>query len=223
MINFYEKNYKILYSKFPNIAKSLDKIDDFNDIEVKETNEGRVIFYKNQCLDNAYKPITASKKWLEMQTIEGKNIFIFGFGSGYHVRECIEKNKESSVSVIIPSATLFKKALEINDVSDTLENISNIIFVDDNNLEITFDNDSELLIRPQEQVFFSEVLSKIKTRFFSKKGFSALNPKIGVLGAMSGGTLPMLAYLGNALTNLNQKFRLLDTAPLIKVIIICRA
>lgn len=217
MTNFYEQNFKVLSDKFPNIANELINIDDnTNDIKVQETSEGNVLYYKEGCLDNAFKPISAAQKWIDTQHVDfldNKNIFIFGFGSGYHVRVCIEKNINNQISVILPSLLLFKKALEIQDVTDILCNLKNLIFVNNTNFDEYFTPNTELLIRPQEQVFFYDEINKIKTSFYSKKGFSALNPKIGVLGPFAGGTLPMLAYVGNALNKLDLKFRSLDVEP----------
>ena len=216
MANFYEQNFKVLNEKFPYIANNINDINNFDEIEIKDTEEGKVLYYKGACLDNAYKPNAAAKKWVDTQNIDfsnNKNIIIFGFGSGYHIIECIKRNVNSKISVIISNYSLFKKALEIQDLTDAINKITNIISIDCNNFEKYFEGDSEFLIRPQEQIFCYDALNKIKTAYFSKKGFSALSPKIGILGPMQGGTLPMLVYVANALSNLNQKFRCLDMEP----------
>ena len=138
MANFYEQNFKVLNEKFPYIANNINDINNFDEIEIKDTEEGKVLYYKGACLDNAYKPNAAAKKWVDTQNIDfsnNKNIIIFGFGSGYHIIECIKRNVNSKISVIISNYSLFKKALEIQDLTDAINKITNIISIDCNNFE----------------------------------------------------------------------------------------
>ncbi len=216
MMNFYDKNYQILCDNFIDIANSIKNLqDDFENIEAKETAEGPVLFYQGQCLDNPSKPMTAGRKWIESQKVDENqkcDVVIFGFGAGYHI-EAFQKNKASKLTVIISSKKLFKKALQIKDLENVFSKIDNLIFYDSPNLKRYLTEHSELYIRPQEQALFYDEANKLKPIFYGNKGFDTLSPKIGVLGPMSGGTLPMIVYISNALTALNQKHRVFDMEP----------
>ena len=74
MANFYEQNFKVLNEKFPYIANNINDINNFDEIEIKDTEEGKVLYYKGACLDNAYKPNAAAKKWVDTQNIDFSNI-----------------------------------------------------------------------------------------------------------------------------------------------------
>ncbi len=217
MTNFYEKNYQILCDKFLDIAKSMDATKDIfaDNIKIKETEEGPVLCYNGQYLDNPTKPLSAGKKWIESQQINNKknfNTVIFGFGLGYHIENFVKKDNYK-LTVIISLKELFKEALKLRDLKNAFDKIDNLIFYDSSNIKGYLSQNSEFYIRPQEQALFYNEANTLKHIFYGNKGFNALSPKIGVLGPMSGGTLPMIVYLDHALTALNQKHRIFDMEP----------
>jgi spore maturation protein CgeB len=58
----------------------------------------------------------------------------------------------------------------------------------------------------------AEACTRIKAEFYGKRGLALLKPNIGVLGPLSGGTLPMVAYACRALFGLEQRFREYDVS-----------
>lgn len=216
MANYYNENFKILKERFPKIANKIENISqDCNDVYAQETQDGCVVFYKNQCLDHATKPIAAAQKWIKGQQINKlENIIIFGFGTGYHIEEIFNTGYNGKCVVIVSSCEAFKKALEVKDQREILNKLENIICSDDKESQKNYLSKSySLIIRPQEQSLFYNDVANIKSFFYGQKGFDNLNPRIGILGPFSGGTLPMVVYLKNAFKEINQNCKVYDMSP----------
>jgi spore maturation protein CgeB len=209
----FEKNFQILSLKFPRVAAFIaEHLNRSSTAYISETSEGPVVNFEGQCLDHQTKPASAAEVWAErafstpkMDNLDA--VVIFGFGGGYHVESVIRRSKV--VVVVEPSADSFLLALKTRDLSQTIEQLNNLV-VGLNALPESLPERIELLIRPQTQAIFSEHLSKLRNFCFEKRGFTALNPKIAVVGPLMGGTLPITGYCTRGFAQLNQFTRQLD-------------
>ena len=221
LIDSRDKNKKSLYQKNLDSLKNnilINRLNECNinsDLKIERINstEGSVILYDGQCLDHRDKPVTSARIWASKQLNEdrikqAKNLIIFGFGSGYHVKELVEKFK-GKITVIEPSLEVFKSALEANDFGDTLCSIHNFIIGNIEELEL-IQEEHEILIRPQTQSVFPEWYVKTTSFINGKKGLATLKPGIGIIGPLQGGTLPILSYTTKSLLSFGQRAKGLD-------------
>ncbi len=215
----FERNLEVIKSRFPEAYLRLmaPNKEDVN-VSVANTEQGPVINLNNQCLDHPSKPSTAAESWVKKCLAEGryskaKAIIVFGFGTGYHVDELIEE-AEARIGVVEPCIAAFKLALSVRDLEFSLSRLAWLYLGDDPNIT-NFDEESELLVRPQAQLFAVNLVNKIKGKFYGVKGFTDLRPSIAVVGPFQGGTLPITAYTTNALMGLKQRVRQIDTSPFV--------
>lgn len=212
-VGSWDKNISILERKFPLVAEQVKATSDDSKVDSQPTSQGLVLLENGQCLDHPTKPVDGAKVWVERLLREKKyekvtSISLFGFGAGYHVEE-IQKRSAAKVSVIEPSVAAFKEALKVRDLSEVLEHIDRL-YLGTGILPEAFESNSEFAIRPQTQSLYSDYCSEVRNRFYSSRGFTSLRPKIGVLGPIEGGTLPMVAYVSRSLGTLKQRGRPLD-------------
>lgn len=95
--------------------------------------DGRVLF-----LEGKYNPDASIKKWiLGQKKFENKSvIIIIGFGNGNHIKELIEKTKDSSVLMIYePCINIFMHAMREVDLSEVFESKKIALFVEGINTE----------------------------------------------------------------------------------------
>lgn len=213
----YCKNVEIVKSRFPKVfgllLQALPDKTPSGCIEVKETGDGAVIWCQGQCLDHPTKPKQAAEVWVkrllnETKYIDSEEIVVCGAGAGYHVEELINAGTKR-IAVVEPSIEAFDAALKARDLSVLLGQVENLC-VGDGELPKFFTEKSELVLRPQTQVLYGEYCSRLKAAFYGRRGFTALHPKIAVLGPLQGGTLPIMNYTTNALQALKQRSCELD-------------
>ncbi len=202
--DFEEKNLKILKKRFPKIESELKKIT--SRCTVQNLEEGVSISLDGHMFDHPSKPLSGGEAWAKRSLSnlnESDHLIIFGFGSGAHVRALLSLT-DKKISVIEPSLEVLKTVIEVTDVTDILDKIENLWI----NEEI--DKPGELLIRPQHQALFPEVLSKVKSRVYGARGLDLLKPSIAVLGPLQGGTLPITEYTSRGLPVIGQKGRTIN-------------
>lgn len=212
----FDRNIEIIKARFPRAAGLiLESRRNYTDIVVSDTEEGSVIINSGQCQDHPTKPKSSGEAWatrslLDPRIADAEAIIVYGFGVGYHVESLISKAK-SKIIVIEPSIESFRRALETRDISQALSQLSDLC-VGTQFLPENVPSRVELLIRPQTQALFTDHVSKVRTFSYEHRGFAVLKPKIGIVGPMAGGTLPIAGYCANSLGNLNQLTREIDVS-----------
>jgi len=212
---YLERNLRQLREKFPEVFSLVNDSAQKSAAEVKDTEEGPVIYLKNSCLDHPQKPLAAANAWAkkllaEPRMQEAQAISVYGFGAGYHM-EALAEVTQKKLGVIEPSLDAFQAALSARDLTSIFGRISTLVvgaMVD----EQFFDETAELAVRPQAQVTAPEHCLDIKSKFYGKRGLQVLHPKVAVLGPLQGGTLPIGAYCVKALGDLRQRNRYYDMA-----------
>jgi len=213
---FFDKNMRCLSDCFPELYQSVKSFNlEFQNVEVKSTEQGGVIWYRGQCLDHPSKPLGAAEKWArsalaEKRTQECNAIVLFGLGGGYFA-EALTAQTEKDITVIEPSMEVLVKALWNRDLTAILPKIKHLFLYEENtDLSPFISESSELFIRPQYQASFPELASKVRSAFYGVRGLSLLKPNIAVLGPLHGGTLPITGYTARGLGELNQRVRTID-------------
>jgi spore maturation protein CgeB len=186
------------------------------DVNITNTADGPVIAKKGLPLDHATSPRSSGDKWAKgilgsLKDLK-ERVFVFGFGSGYHIRSLLEHGIKDIV-VIEPERDLFSLALTLNENEKLVSRLTAIIHED--NLELInsfYQNGAPFLVRAQYRTLYPDILSEVKTLLYSEELFKNLQPKIAVIGPLHGGTLPIAHYSARALTNLGLRVRLIDTS-----------
>ncbi len=208
-------NLEALRRYFPEVAGQLAAAGalDMREIAVRSTPDGAVIECGGQCLDHAEKPVSAAEIWAkrllaEKRFEEADRIIVYGLSAGYHIRALLAQS-DKEIAVIEPRLDVFSAALDAVDLSGILSAIKSLEIGTGARLDAITPS-SELSVRPQSQVVSADYCSKVKSFFYGKRGIRSLHPKIGVLGPMQGGTLPITSYCTRGFLSLNQRSRELD-------------
>lgn len=211
-------NMRILADRFPAIHAQLEdylaNATEESLIEVKQSNEGPVVYFNNQCLDHPEKPVAAAKKWTasilnQLKQDDAQSIAVYGLGAGYHIEAIAQKIDR--LIVIEPHLAVLNALIRSRDCS-TLFSAIKVLAVGDQIDETVFRSDTELYVRPQAQVSASEHCRHIRSRYYGERGLAKLHPKIAVLGPLQGGTLPIAGYTSKALRGLNQRVQDLNVS-----------
>lgn len=214
-----ERNLRILSDRFPEAAAclkaKLNEGEAQSDIEARSTEEGPVLYQRGQCLDHPTKPVAGAASWSKRVRADAagqdcEHLIVFGAGCGYHM-EALLNLGQRKISLIEANVDVLLAAFQVRDQASWLKEIHGFSIGEQQDIPF-IDANSELCMRPQSQAVESEYCSRIKSLFYGTRGLTALHPKIGVLGPMQGGTLPIAAYTGNALLGLKQRMRSLDVS-----------
>lgn len=211
--NCFEKNLSTLKEKFSHLmTEVLNTSAALDGVQVDDTADGKVIFIAGQCQDHPQKPIAAGESWakrlLQEQRIQDANhLVVLGFGCGYHIDALLALTTKR-VSVIEPDIASFRRALEVRP-QQSLGRLFTL-HLGSKHLPQCFDQNCELVVRPQTLTYASDYTTKVKALFYGKRGIAALQPTIAVIGPIMGGTLPMVPYTMRALGELKQRTRDFD-------------
>ncbi|MCB0317691.1 MAG: class I SAM-dependent methyltransferase, partial [Bdellovibrionales bacterium] len=211
----FRNNYSVLKERFPHVAKLLlDYLNSSNpeSIELRSSEEGLSLFCMGQCLDHPTKPVSAAKKWAELAVRQysvnrSDSILVYGFASGKHIYELL-KITEKKVAVYEPSLAVLRIACENFELREVFNKLSD--FWVGKEVTDSLPENAELIIRPQTQAVEPLPCAELKSKLYGVRGFKELNPKIGVLGPLMGGTLDMTTSVGRSLVTLDQRVNLYD-------------
>ncbi len=210
---YWAANLTVLRQRFPHLAKLVEGFTG-EPSQLGSTEDGPVIFDRNQVLDHANKPKSAGDVWAKRALSEprigsAKRLVVFGFGAGYHV-DSLLRLTDREVAVVEPSLQNFVTALKIRPLQKILENLVGIAVGAE--APEFLDQHTEVLARPQTQVVYGDQLTALKAACYGKRGATTLHPTIAVLGPLHGGTLPIAGYTSRALREMKQRTRDLDVS-----------
>ncbi|GAB4264452.1 motility associated factor glycosyltransferase family protein [Thermincola ferriacetica] len=144
-MNWYERNLAVIRKRDPALAEKISAYQDepFN-IEVVESKvagiptlkikkDGREAF-----LHSPYNPLAENERLAKRMTGgEEDEVIVIGFGLGYHIEQFLKKyDNNKRLLMIEPEILLFKKALELRDLSFILEHESLVLSVGDDKLAL---------------------------------------------------------------------------------------
>jgi hypothetical protein len=141
--SIYRKNIELFKEKYPQSWNNIKDKQDTKFVPIitkaKDGNATISVVSKNNeiCIHSRYKPLDEAHKRVQNLKIKDKKmIIVFGFGAGYHIREFLaNKQKETYIIVVEPSASIFKKVMECIDISDILSNDKVILLVSNDEID----------------------------------------------------------------------------------------
>ena len=210
---FFQRNMEIIRQRFPQAHSLLQGVHTCESIRIADSEEGEpVVFLNGIPLDQPSKPRRAARVWAERtltseRVKSAKDLIVAGFAGGYHIEELLQLSGKS-VRVVENNAQMLKAVLSIRDLSALLNNIS-ALHLDFKHWDTPsasggeqIRGDSQLVVHPQTRAAGGKWVSELQRVFWSDRGFAELNPSIGVVGPVYGGTQPMAIYTSDALRRL---------------------
>ena len=211
-----QRNLNTLRGRFPSQYQLLTvETQTSTAVEVRETEQGVVLYEDGQCLDHPSKPVSGAEAWVtrlfnEQRVADADTLVVIGVGAGYHI-EAIQA-RGSTVSIVEPSVSVFWALLESRDITAILANAEHLFLGERFEARCFESGDAALAVRPQAQALYPELCRSVKSMLYSTRGFSSLHPSFAVLGPLQGGTLPTTVYTTDALSRLNQRVRQIDVS-----------
>lgn len=221
--DFFRSNITALEDRFPDVAKAILNLPlskAGQDVEIKQTADGAVLWRDEVPLDHPEKPIAAAKAWVKRTLNDSRyaaasHIVVLGFGCGYHL-EALRVAKEREVSCIEVDLATLRMALEARDLRAIIGELSALSVFDGSSYIGTrladFDPDAEIVIRPQAVTLDGDNANRVSVEFNARRGLKGLKPRLAVLGPLQGGTLPIAYYTTSGLQGLGQKVRGIDVS-----------
>jgi spore maturation protein CgeB len=221
-----EKKNRELLAIVPGGERALESIASFlerehEESESRQTDEGKIILFKGQCLDHPTKPKTAAQGWAERSlnsdaAQEADTLFVYGLGGGFHLKELLDRTR-ARVVVIEPQPAVLAALLRNGSYHEWLGKLAGIYVGQEvEEFRAAWESDfltAHLLIRAQSQVGSLEFCRSVKNSLYFQKSLTQLNPSIAVLGPIQGGTLPIASYSLSGLISLGQRARFVDMSP----------
>lgn len=209
---------RILAQKFPEAAAALAEVEPKNDwIEIRNSNDGAVLFVRGQCLDHPTKPVAAAEKWATQifRKIDAKtaSVTVVGVGTGYHIEALLKLREQAGfpfqLHLIEPSPAILNASLKARDARPWLERVASL----QTGQKAKVPSPCDLFeVRPATLSYEEGELQRLRRDHFGQRGLSLLAPSIGVVGPFHGGTLPIMQYVTLTLQLLNQRVRPIDVS-----------
>lgn len=204
-----------LIARFPNLGAQYPNEQKPASIEIRSTEEGPAMFLDGIPLDHVHKPRSSAHAWAKQIVADPRyrdcdEVVLVGLGSGYHVEALRAHGCKKPIHVLEDSLAVVKAAAESRP--DTWVHTITSLSVGANAKVPDGERKIEIFTRAQSQAAAPEFCSRIRSDFYGSRGLSLLKPQIGVLGPLSGGTLPMVPYLCRGLYGVGQRFREYDVS-----------
>ncbi len=218
MGQYFEQNMEVLRKRFPDVARLVDgAVTKADVLEVRQSDQGPVIFSAGQCLDHPEKPVAGGDVWAKRLAQEERykncsHAVIVGCGAGYHIESLLALEAGSGnkkISIVEPDAAVLREAFKIRDCRKWLSALE-ILVTGENPSLPELSGQAELWVRPQTSAVNPDVCEKLRSQFYGQRGLSLLNPTIGVAGPIQGGTQPIMEYVARALVMLGQRTHMYD-------------
>ncbi len=158
MEKYFDRNIKIVRSRFPKVLGIENKI--FDSIIIEETRSGdQTLRFNDLLIHSGYDPKKEAAKFAQ-KTQEGNKVFLYGFGLGYHIKSILER--------IGPTGSLL--VVELNS------EILSASFSSTDHTEILNDPRFFLISNPNQQIAAKEISKQM-----SKLGVLSNNQNTDIL------------------------------------------
>ncbi|MBI5636660.1 MAG: glycosyltransferase [Nitrospinae bacterium] len=200
-MRYKEQNSGLLKKFHPHLAPLLEPNIDAA-IETQQAKNGLPVFkYEGVAMHGAYKPEEEGARLLAQMDQGVKNVIVFGLGYGHHLRDAVGAGL--NVTVVEPSAAIFKSAMENADMAFALEKCR--IFVGKRVRRVLDDYDcrgARIMAHRPYLRFFQAEYDKLEVSFITRKLVAERKPRILLAGPIYGGTETTFRYVKEALTAL---------------------
>lgn len=208
-MRYKEQNAALLQKRHPHLALMLDDANSAA-IETLRAKNGLPVFkYEGVAIHGAYKPEEEGSRLIAQIDPGVKNIIVFGLGYGHHLRDAV--NAGLNVTVVEPSAAIFKSAAENADIGFVLEHCR--IFVGKRVRRVLDDYDcrgAQIMAHRPYLRFFQAEYDKLEVSFITRKLVAERKPRVMLAGPIYGGTETTFRYVKEALTTLGAEVAAFD-------------
>lgn len=211
----YEANMRALKEHFPDVHAAVEAAEpaSLSGVHVTETPQGPAVWRDGTCLDHAEKPQQAASAWAaralqEKRVGDAPNLFVVGFGAGYHIESLMACGATRKVWCCEPNVAALRAAMAARDLTLCLSSLAGLRVgtPDLSNIQ----GELELLVRPQNTLLDGHAVQPLRSQIVSRRGLLSLHPRIAVLGPLQGGTIPIGYYTQAALQRFGQHSRGID-------------
>ncbi len=208
-MRYKDQNATLIKRRHPHLAPVLNEANS-RAIETLQAKNGLPVFkYEGVAMHGAYKPEEEGTRLLAQIDQGVKNVIVFGLGYGHHLREAV--NAGINVTVVEPSAAIFKSAVENADIGFVLEHCP--IFVGKRVRQVLDAYDTrgaQLLTHRPYLRFFQTEYDKLEVSFITRKLVAERKPRVMLAGPIYGGTETTFRYVKEALITLGAEVTAFD-------------
>lgn len=215
----YEANLRVLQDRFPAVAAQLIRVSNSSALEILRSPQNEpVIVYNKIPLDQRDKPLRAAEAFIQRAMISFKSpevqgVVVFGCGTGYHIEQ-LQKLNNAPIYLIEPNPAVLKAAMGVRDLRSVLSKLHSLTLTVKDATQLKQDVAAgraiEVLFHPQTKVLAAEEAAALGRAVYSVKARAQLQPSIGVVGPLYGGSLPISHSVMRALFHLEQRMRPFD-------------
>ena len=216
------KNLASLDLRFPDAAAWLRSEQPTDAISVLTAPGGLpVLSFRGQSLAHKEKPVRGGESWAEQvlntpRYRDAQELIVIGIGSGYHLDALLGRT-DKRIHLVEPLPEIARAVLETHDVRPILDRLASFSLGNSTVAEVIAGLEdrgkAQVVVYPQSQAYAGEALDTIKRALIRERAFEELQPSIGVVGPMYGGSLPIARYVANAFNMLGQRTIGFDLSP----------
>lgn len=208
-MRYKEQNAALVQKHHPQLVPML-AVANSAPIETLAAKNGLAVFkYEGVAMHGAYRPEEEGPRLLAQIDQGVKNVIVFGLGYGHHLRDAV--NAGLTVTVVEPSAAIFKSAVENVDIGFVLEHCR--IFVGGGVRRVLDDYNcrgGQLVGHRPYLRFFQAEYDKLEVSFITRKLVAERKPRVMLAGPIYGGTETTFRYVKEALTTLGAEVTAFD-------------
>jgi spore maturation protein CgeB len=219
---YFRLNMELLQCSFPEVAAVLSAVELTAAVEVKSGGAGMpVVIYRGSPLIHIEKPERAAEKWAEqtIHTVRAKaaeELLVAGIAAGYQI-EALAARSDKAIHVFEANPEILKAVLSVRDWRPLLERLSSLS-TDLSHVKARLgtalaEGRVELIVPPQSRLMSGAAVDELRRALVASRGIQQLHPRIGVVGPMYGGSLPIARYTARALCGLKQRTMGYDLSP----------
>ncbi|MEW6601132.1 MAG: glycosyltransferase [Nitrospirota bacterium] len=206
----FKKNISALRQTDSALADIIIAWNSPDNIEVVSSKKGLPsLKINNISLHSLYDPLKEADAWVkyfETDIDKAQELYVLGFGLGYHLLELC-RISEKPVTVFEPQTAVLRKALEIMDLTSVL---SRIRIITDNRIPPVNNGFAILSHKPSinlDHDYYDDIQAKLRSRETMSRGL-----RIIVVGPIYGGSLPVARYCSSSLIKMGHKVELIDNS-----------
>lgn len=209
-----EQNLAALEARFPELVPQLRATGQSDAISsLVAPGDLPVLAYRGMPLAHREKPVRGGESWAEQvlntpRYRDTEELIVIGVGSGYHLEALLARTTKR-IHVVEPHAEIARALFALRDMRTVIDRIASFSLgsttVADVIAGLPDRAKAQVVVYPQSQAYAGEALDTIKRALIRERAFEELQPSIGVVGPMYGGSLPIARYVANAFNLLGQR------------------
>lgn len=218
----FEQNLTALTARFPELVMQLRNAAESDAISSSVApGSFPVLAYRGMPLAHKEKPVRGGESWAEQvlntpRYRDAEELIVIGVGSGYHLEALLARSSKR-IHVVEPLPEIARALFALRDMRSVIDRIASLSIGNASVAEVVAAlpdrAKAQVVVYPQSQAYAGEALDTIKRALIRERAFEELQPSIGVVGPMYGGSLPIARYVANAFNLLGQRTIGFDLSP----------